>query len=251
MKFWQFFGKHKKQEQQEPLWIEKLPVDTGNWTQVFSACLGKMTAVQASCGEQVVKEQHWSVNFSGGMICFGDQAYPLQLIGSEASSDDSWLWGWENINGLSESLLRLADSTKAAGERWKLEPLTTARFALDDTFNGHSLSVVTCGLADRYCYYRCPHSGGAVFVAFSGVPDSVFAPVDAQKFLSITTQCIQQFDVDHKAFIEGFLTWNNTDYEWNGQTLLAHFPQELKIAFEQTEDGSLRICSMDTDSLGK
>ena len=247
MKFW---GKHKKQEQKETLWLEKLPIDTGDWTQVFSACLGKMTAIQTACGEQVVRDQNWRVDFSRGVILFGEQAYPLQLIGSEATSDDSWLWGWENINGLPESLLRLAVSTKAVGERWKLDPLTMAGFALNDTFNGHSLSVVTCGLEERYCYYRCPHSGGAVFVAFSGVPDSVFAPVDAQKFLSITMQCVQQFDIDHKAFVEGFLTWNNTNYDWKGQTLLAHFPQELKVVFEQAGD-SLRICSMDTESFGK
>ena len=247
MKFW---GKHKKTKQEETIWLEKLPIDTGDWTQVFSACLGKMTAIQTACGEQVVKDQNWRVDFSGGVLYFGDQAYSLQLIGSEASSNDSWLWGWENINGLPKSLLRLVDSTKAVGERWKLDPLTMAQFALNDTFNGHSLSVVTCGLADRHCYYRCPHSGGAVFVAFSGVPDSVFAPVDAQKFLSITMQCVQQFDVDHKAFVEGFLTWNNTHYDWDGRTLLAHFPQELKIAFEQSGD-SLRICSMDFDSFGK
>ena len=247
MKFW---SKHKKPDQNETLWLERLPIDTGDWNQVFSTCLGKMTAIQTACGEQVVRDQNWHVDFSRGMICFGEQAYPLQLIGSEASSNDSWLWGWENINRLPESLLRLAVSTKAVGERWKLDPLTMAGFALDDTFNGHSLSVVTCGLADRYCYYRCPHSGGAVFVAFSGVPDSVFAPVDAQKFLSITMQCVQQFDVAHKAFVEGFLTWNNTHYDWDGQTLFAHFPQELKIAFEQAGD-SLRICSVDTKSFGK
>ena len=250
MKFWDFFGKNKKQESNEPIWIECLSIDTGDWNQVFSACLGKMTAIQTACGEQVVKAQNWRVDFSRGVIRFGEQAYPLQLIGSEATSNDSWLWGWENINGLPEKLLRLADSTKAIGKRWKLDPLTMARFALDDTFNGHSLSVVTCGLADHYCYYKCPHSGGAVFVAFSGVPDSVFAPVDAQKFLSITMQCVQQFDVDHKAFVEGFLTWNSTTYDWDGKTLLAHFPQELKIAFEQAGD-SLRICSLDTDTFGK
>ena len=116
---------------------------------------------------------------------------------------------------------------------------------MDDTFNGHNLSIVTCGLVDKYCYYRGPHSGGAIFVAFSGVPDSVFASVDVQKFVSITTQCIQQFNIDHKIFVEGFLSWNNTKYEWDNQTLLAHFQQDLKIEFEQVND-FLRICAMNT-----
>ena len=73
MKFW---GNHKKQDQKEPLWLEKLPIDTGDWTQVFSACLGKMTAIQTACGEQVVRDQNWRVDFSRSVILFGEQAYP-------------------------------------------------------------------------------------------------------------------------------------------------------------------------------
>ena len=64
----------------------------------------------------------------------------------------------------------------------------------------------------------------------------------------LTMQCIQQFDVDHKAFAEGFLTWNNTNYNWDGQTLRAHFPQELKIVFGQS-DGSLRIWKLSQTAL--
>ncbi len=144
-----------------------------------------------------------------------------------------------------KKVLQAAMHTKEIGKHWKLEPLTTAEFTLDDTFNGHNLSIVTCGLVDKYCYYRGPHSGGAIFVAFSGVPDSVFASANAQKFVSITTQCIQHFHIDHKIFVEGFLSWNDTKYEWNGQTLIAHFQQDLKIEFEQIKD-FLRICSMNT-----
>lgn len=110
--------------------------------------------------------------------------------------------------------------------------------------------IVTCGLVDKYCYYRGPHSGGAIFVAFSGVPDSVFASIDVQKFVSITTQCIQQFHIDHKIFVEGFLSWNNTQYEWDNQTLLAHFQQDLKIEFEQVNN-FWRICAMNTILSGK
>ena len=245
-----FWNKHKKQDQKQPIWLESLSIDTKNYNQVFSACLGKMWAIQTALGEQVVRDQNWRVDFSNGVIYFGEKAYPLQLIGSEASSNNSWLWGWKNINGLPESLLQLANNTKAIGERWKLDALTTTRFALNDSYNGHNLSVVTCGIANHYCYYKCPHSNGAVFVALSNVPDSVFEKVDASKFLSITMQCLEQFDMDHKAFVEGFLTWNNTNYDWDNLTLFAHFPKDLKIVFKKV-DNSLYICSMDLDSFEK
>lgn len=242
MRFW---SKDKKQDNRQKIWIENLDIDTEDWFQVFSACLGKMMAIQTACSEQVVKDQDWNVDFSEGVILFGNQKYPLQFIGSESTSSNSWLWGWENINEFPDEIIQVATQTKVVGERWNLEALTIAEFELDDIFNGHNLSIVTCGLADKYCYYRGPHSGGAIFVAFSDVPDSVFAPVDVQKFVSITMQCIQQFQVDHKIFVEGFLSWNNTKYEWNNQTLLAHFQQDLEIEFEQVND-LWCICSMNT-----
>lgn len=238
-----FFNKGTKQNDNQEIWIERLSIDTSDWFEVFSACLGKMIAIQTACSQQVVKGQDWDIDFSEGEIFFGEDGYPLQFIGSESASSDTWLWGWENINGFPESIIEAATYINEIGERWDLEPLTTANFELDDTFNGHNLSIVMCGLMDGYCYYRGPHAGGAIFVAFSHVPDSVFAPVDIHKFISITKQCMEQFYIDHKIFVEGFLLWNHTEYEWNHQTLIAHFEQDLKIEFEQADD-FLRIRSM-------
>ena len=237
------FHRERKHGRRQETFLDGLHIDTGNWFQVFSACLGKMMAIQTACGEIVVKGQDWNVDFSEGTIRFGNDAYPIQFIGSESILDNTWLWGWENINGFSEEIIQLARHTREEGERLGLEPLTTAEFTLNDTYHGHDLSIVTCGLAEQYCYYRGPHSGGAIFAAFSGVPDEVFAPADIHRFLSITTQCIQQFHVDHKIFVEGFLSWNHTAYDWKERTLTAHFGQDLKIEFEQTEE-CLRICSM-------
>ena len=82
MRFW---GKDRKQDNRKNIWIEHLNIDTGNWFQVFSACLGKMIAIQTACSEQVVKGQDWNVDFSEGVILFGNQKYPLQFIGSEVT----------------------------------------------------------------------------------------------------------------------------------------------------------------------
>ena len=237
------FKKIGQQKNTEKTPLEGLTIDPSDWFQVFSACLGKMMAVQTACSEQVVKGQDWNLDFAEGFIYFGDQKYPVQFIGSESASSNTWLWGWENINGFPEKILQIVRRTRELGEHWKLEPLTTAEFALDDSFNVHYLSIAACGLTEKYCYYRAPLSGGAAFVAFSGVPDGVFAPVDVHKFLSITTRCIQQFHVDHKIFTEGFLLWNHTGYDWSGDTLTAHFQQDLNIQFEQAGK-FLRICSM-------
>ena len=160
MRFW---DKDRKQDNRKNIWIEHLNIDTGNWFQVFSACLGKMIAIQTACSEQVVKGQDWNVDFSEGVILFGNQKYPLQFIGSEATSSNTWLWGWENINGFSEKIIQVATHAKVVGERWNLEPLTTAEF-----------TPPTSSAPTRYRSY-CPGDS-----AFSGLSVSCTAGSSCQ-----------------------------------------------------------------------
>ena len=242
-------GKRKKQAE-ETSWVESLGIDLSDWDEVFSVCLGKMTAVQTAFGDQVVGDREWHIDFSRGAIAFGDREFPIQLIGSESDVSDSWLWGWQNVNGLPEEELRLASRIRAMGERWGLEALTEASFALSDSFNGHNLSVVACGLSEGCCYYRCPHANGAVFVAISGAPETVFAPVDACRFIGVAMRCVDQFDVDHRIFIEAFLVWNKTAFDRNGLKLVAHFAEgDLEVEFVKLVDGFLRIVSFSADYL--
>lgn len=244
------FDKFKKAQ---PCKVERVsvfetnyPIDKSDWYQVFSACVGKAMTIQEACGEQVVKEQSWNVDFETGELIFGKDSYPVQFIGSESNSSNTWKWGWDNINGFKDTLLTLANETEDFGEQWNLSPLTWAGFELNDIFNGHNLSIVACGISKiNYCYYRGAHKGGAVFMGFTGVPDSVFAPVDLCKFIHISTKCIQQFEVDHKIFIESYLLWNGTEFEWDNHTIVAHFGQDLHIEFEKVDE-FLRICSMRT-----
>ena len=119
-----------------------------------------------------------------------------------------------------------------------------------DELNGHNLSIVACGLADKnYCYYRGPHSGGAIFIAFNGVDEKVFSSVNARKFIDITMRCIQQFSLNHKLFIESFLKWNKNRYEWQENSIIADFgkDEELRIEFEKVEN-NFRIKNISLNS---
>jgi len=220
------------------------------WNDIFSANLGKMMAIQIACAELVVKNRDWNVDFDKGIISFGNDEYPLQFLGSEATSSNTWLWAWENINGFDDKIISLAKSIKEKGEKLNLEPLINAEIDISDELNGHTLSIVACGLADKnYCYYRGPHSGGAIFVAFDGVDKKVFTPVDAKDFADIVVRCIQQFSLNHKLFIESFLEWNKNKYKWQENIIIADFGKdgELKIEFEKIEN-SFRIIKINLNS---
>ena len=209
------------------------------WNDIFSANLGKMMAIQIACAELVVKNRDWNVDFDKGIIAFGNDEYPLQFLGSEANSSNTWLWAWENINGFDDKIISLAREIKAKGEKLNLEALTTAEIDISDELNGHTLSIVACGLTDKnYCYYYGPHSGGAILVAFDGVDEKVFTPIDEKDFADIVVRCIQQFPLNHKLFVESFLEWNKTKYKWKENTLIADFEnsQKLEIDFEEKSE---------------
>ena len=216
------------------------------WNEIFSANLGKIMAIQIACAEYVVKNRDWNVDFDRGIISFGNDEYPLQFLGSEATSSNTWLWAWENINEFDDKIISLAREIKAKGEKLNLEALTTAEIDISDELNGHTF----CGLADKnYCYYRGPHSGGAILVAIDGVDEKVFTPVDAKDFADIVVRCIQQFSLNHKLFVESFLEWNKTKYKLQGDTIIADFEKDGKLMIELEKiENSFRIKNISLNS---
>ena len=220
------------------------------WNEIFAANLGKIMAIQIACAEHVVKNRDWNVDFDRGIISFGKDEYPLQFLGSEATSSNTWLWAWENINEFNDKIISLAREIKAKGEKLNLEALTTAEIDISDELNGHTLSMVACGLADKnYCYYRGPHSGGAILVAIDGVDEKVFSSVSAKDFVDITIKCIQQFSLNHKIFVESFLEWNKTKYELQGDTIIADFEKDGKVIIELEKiENNFRIKNISLNS---
>jgi len=144
----------------------------------------------------------------------------------------------------------LAREIKAKGEKLNLEALTTAEIDISDELNGHTLSIVACGLADKnYCYYRGPHSGGAILVAIDGVDEKVFSSVSAKDFVDITIKCIQQFSLNHKIFVESFLEWNKTKYKMQGDTIIADFEKDGKLMIELEKiENNFRIKNISLNS---
>ena len=211
-------------------------VDMSDWDQVFSACLGKMYTVQHAFLDLVRGEEGWYIDFEKGTLTLGKQEFRVQFLGSESYVSNSWLWGWENINNFPDNILGQTHIARTYGQAWGLEPLMYAQCELNDTFNGHYFSMVVCGaLAEDRCYYRCPtgEGQGAAFVVLCDMPGELFAPVDGITFINSVSQCIQQFYLDHKIFVEAFLRWNKPPFDWSGDTLTAHFGTDVVVAFEQ------------------
>ena len=223
-----------------------MKIDKSDWHEVFSASLGKTMANQLAFSELIAKRENWKISFGKGIISFGESDFPIQFLGNESISPHTWLWGWENINNFSDDILETAKSAKEIGAAWNLEQLTIPEFQVSDTLDGHAISIVTASICtDKVCYYRCPHTDGAFFVALYNLPDEVFAPTGAVTFADVVTQCLKTYAVDSHIFIKSFLYQNDTPYEEDGDSIIAHFEQNLKIDFEKA-DGDWRISHIKT-----
>ncbi|YCK38090.1 DUF6882 domain-containing protein [Actinomadura sp. ATCC 39365] len=148
----------------------------------------------------------WSVDTHAGLISFGDDLhFPLQFLGTESHTDQTWLWAWANAqSNLPPHLLRAADWLRDHGRQQGIPELTEPSLPLDRA-DGHLLALLSAGLTNR-CYYRGPYPGGAVFVLLENVPDEVFAPVRPERALSVLGQALSTYELDHRTLVESFLT---------------------------------------------
>ncbi|WP_459903434.1 DUF6882 domain-containing protein [Campylobacter concisus] len=186
------------------MFLDKLGVDKSNWSKLFSACVGKATLLQKRAFKLLVEGSNWQVNFDSGKIYFDGREFDMQFIGSESFSSNTWLWGYENINGFDERLLELANKAREFGEKFGLSAFSTPQFELDENFNGHTISMVLCTAFDEQNYYRIEYEGGAAYVAFRS--DMIFEElVLANELLSVVNECLSSYELDHKIFIKGLL----------------------------------------------
>ncbi len=219
-------------------------INKSDWYEVVSASYGKAMAIQTAFGRDVVKGRGWNVDFSTGKIYFGEDEFDVEFIGSESNHSDSWLWGWENINGFPEPMVKIANEVKAFGEKHNLLPFTTASFDLSDTHNGHLLASAVIAMYEDVAYYGGHHDGGAVFMAVKNLPKEVFKPIDGLDLINTVTSSISNLELDHKIFLESLLKWNGTEFFWEGMKLTAKLEHNVEFSFELVEEDFLRICDI-------
>ncbi len=227
-----------------PILESGLGIEDGDFSSLFSACLGKTAANQYACAAQIVRDRPWVIDIRKGVIAFEDSAFPMQVIGNESSGDEAWQWSWDN-ESIPLPLKRDARRIKTAGKKHGFEMLTLPMMKLGGAVNGHNLSIVsTALLEENVCYYRAPHEKGAMFVFIKGLPASVFAPINIPSFIETASNLINGYDLDHRIFIESFLLQNGCKVTRDGEKLIGAFPDgSLEFSF----DGMGRLSSVESE----
>ena len=205
----------------------------------FSASCGPVMAKQRSLAQLVVQGRNWNLDLGQGVLSFGEDAYPAQLLGSQSDVSGTWLWAWANPSQFSQKVLAQSLELKSLGEQWGLKEFTQAEFPVDDLVNGYTLSMVAAALRGESCLFRAPYANGAAYLGFTGLPEQVFSPMGAQELVKLATDCIQQYPLEHKLFLSSLLYQNGCPFQWEGEdSLTAQLDgAPFTFQFQQVEGG--------------
>jgi len=179
---------------------------------------------------------------SAGRLSFGDDlSYRMQVIGTEATTANSWLWAWANeVSSIPPALLEDANALRDFGERENLIPLKQSQVVIDERHNGHNFSLLASGYNAANAYYRGPYEGGAVFMT---IHDARFPEDDRHPIQRITTtfpELLKSVPIDnHRAAFAGYLEAYEMSVDIigniiqgstsDGQRLEAEFDQQNRL----------------------
>jgi hypothetical protein len=167
-------------------------------------------------------ERNWNLDVQKGIATFGtDMKHPIQLLGTEADGDSTWLWAWANEqSGLPEKILVACNQIRQLGTDQRIAEFQERSFSLDRA-DGHRLSLLASGIIGQCCYYRGPYDGGALFFLVNDVAPAVLKPVDAERAIRVVTEVISQFEVDHRVMVESFLQSQGFSIEHSAEGIVA------------------------------
>ncbi|WP_416886038.1 DUF6882 domain-containing protein [Marinospirillum sp.] len=202
---------------------------------LLNQSVGHSFAKQLAFGD-LLGDGSWRIDLTEGRVFFGDDlSFRIQLLGTESEGNATWLWAWANeASNLPAELLELCTLLKTTGEQGSIPELSERSFPLEQA-NGHTLAMIAAGLFNC-CYYRAPYPGGALFFLVQNPPAQVAEPVGITRAATVITEVISEFDVDHLAMSEAFLTSQGFTVSRGEQSLIGEREQRtMTLTFDTGE----------------
>ena len=202
--------------------------------EALSENLGRVLAIQDNFNENIFTGADWTVNLDDNTFSNAKEKYPIEFIGTAVLKENGeTIWIWEDSS--------LAMEIQATAGNNAIPILTYNSFELPENMSENAFVSLACGiLHDKIAFSGIDYTekGGMYYFVVSKLPETVFSPVGIKKFADITELAIKNYDIDHKIFVENFLEWNKTKYEWQGDKIIADFGNEdkLEIQFEKIEN---------------
>ncbi|MFC4220372.1 DUF6882 domain-containing protein [Flagellimonas marina] len=153
----------------------------------------------------VIGSSAWKLDMGKGNISFGNLEFPIQIIGSLAFDNNSWMWGWANTqSGIPENLLKQSNQLKQIGENKNIQELVDGHYNVEEGFE-HKIGMLACGLFKAKSYYCANYGQGTLVVT---IDDNNIPEIDKNRLEKVMTnfpQLICGIDLNHKNAFQNYL----------------------------------------------
>ncbi len=153
----------------------------------------------------VIGTNNWELDMQQGKIIFGPLVFPIQIIGSLAFNNNSWMWGWANTqSGMPKHLLDQSNQLKKIGEQKNIPELMEGHFTVNRGFE-HKMGMAACGVFNAKSYYCANYGQGTLVVT---IDDNKIPAIDKnniEKILTTFPQLISAIDLNHKNTFQNYL----------------------------------------------
>lgn len=157
----------------------------------------------------------WHIDMKRELLTFYEPATqvialecPFQLVGSQATEDQTFLWAWANVeSNLPAAVLESVRKLKAAAEsEGKGEPFANdGAFPMPRDKFGMEMSVLCAGVGGGFCPYACGYDGGVLYAVVESAPKAKALPADPLRTIRAITTGISAFPLDHREAVRAYL----------------------------------------------
>lgn len=127
------------------------------------------------------------------------------LLGSESSSQNTWLWGWENINEFPDAVVGLSHEVRKFGAAEDVEELTTAELDLDDEL-ALRLTLAAKEATGKWAHYPAAAGAGTTVWLLVDAPELALPAPQVKVAVRALMQGLTQTTVsDHRAALDAYV----------------------------------------------
>lgn len=127
------------------------------------------------------------------------------LLGSESSSQGTWLWGWENINEFPEAVVGLSHEVRKFGAASDIDELVSPELKLDDEL-ALRLTLAAKEATGKWAHYPAAAGAGTTVWLLVDAPELTLPEPTVKASVRALMQGLTQTTVDdHRAALEAYV----------------------------------------------
>lgn len=159
----------------------------------------------------LIADAAWEVDFTADPhLTFTDEDGAAlrtrpHLLGSESTSQGTWLWGWENINEFPEAVVGLSHEVRKFGAAEDLSEFVTPELDLDDEL-ALRLTLAAKEATGKWAHYPAAAGAGTTVWLLVDVPELVLPEPTVKASVRALMQGLTQTTVnDHRAALAAYV----------------------------------------------